>query len=296
MLSCARGLFIIPDMVKSDMVKILDGKRVADQILENIKREVEGFKIKPCLAVIIVGNDEASRLYVGIKQKACDKTRIVFKKYPFQESVGEKELVLLIERLNKDKSIHGILVQLPLPNKIDQGRILSAISPEKDVDGLHPLNLGRLVMNQETFVPCTPKGVIRLFDEYGVDLKGKDVVIINRSLIVGKPLALLMIRRDATVTVCHTKTKDIQNKTKRADIIVTAVGRVDFIKKDMVKKGSVVIDVGISKKNGKVVGDVDFENVKKVVSYITPVPGGVGPMTVAMLMENVLEAYKRLLK
>lgn len=273
------------------MVTILDGKRVSEHILEKIGKEVEKYKVKPCLAVIIVGNDEASRLYVGIKQKSCDKVGIVFKKYSFPESVGEKELFLLINRLNNDQSVNGILVQLPLPKKINQERILSSISPEKDVDGLHPLNLGRLVMNQEGFVPCTPKGVIRLFDEYDIELRGKDVVIINRSLIVGKPLALLMIRRDATVSVCHTKTKDIKDKIKRAEIVVTAVGIADFIKKDMVKKKCIVIDVGMSKKHGRVVGDVDFENVKKVASYITPVPGGVGPMTVAMLMENILLAY-----
>ena len=278
--------------------KIISGSEVAKEIREELKQEVADLKerhnIVPGLVTILVGEDPASVSYVTAKQRTSHELGFYSEQDNQPADMAEDDLLKLIDQYNGDPKIHGILVQLPLPKKIDQEKILSTISIEKDVDCLHPLNLGKLLTNQEMFVPCTPKGVIRLLDEYNIELKGKDVVIINRSIVVGKPLILLMLKRNATITVCHTKTKDIPGKTRIADIIVTAVGVPNFIKKDMVKKGCVVIDVGISKQNGKVVGDVDFDNVKKVAGYLTPMPGGIGPMTVAMLMENVLEAYKRL--
>ncbi|MBI2549745.1 bifunctional methylenetetrahydrofolate dehydrogenase/methenyltetrahydrofolate cyclohydrolase FolD [Candidatus Woesearchaeota archaeon] len=274
--------------------KIMDGKAVAEKIRAKVKAEVANLKTKPGLAAILVGENPASKVYVDIKRKTCDEVGIYSELYKLPEETTEKELLQLIGRLNKSEKIHGILVQLPLPRRINEEKVLEAIALEKDVDGFSLVNVGRLASGREAAVPCTPKGVIRLLEEYGIDLAWKNAVVIGRSNIVGKPTALLLLNRNATVTICHSKTADLPHYTKKADILVAAAGKPKLVKADMVKEGAVVIDVGINRVEGKLVGDVDFASVKEKASYITPVPGGVGPMTVAMLIENTLERYKEI--
>jgi methylenetetrahydrofolate dehydrogenase (NADP+)/methenyltetrahydrofolate cyclohydrolase len=278
--------------------KIIDGKKISGWIKKMIAKEVDELKqkgIEPTLAIISVGEDYASKIYIRNKQLACKEVGINIVINNFPEKAKEEDLLKLISNLNKDPRIHAVLVQLPLPKHLDDSKIIEAINPEKDVDGLHPKNFGRLLEGDESIVPCTPKGIIRILEHERINLEGKDVVIINHSKLVGKPLALLMLNRDATVTICHAKTKNLIQHTRQADILISAVGKPCFIKKNMVKKGSVVIDVGISHK-GKLCGDVDFDSVKEVASYITPVPGGIGPMTVAIALENTVLLAKLLQK
>lgn len=247
--------------------------------------------INPGLAVIIVGNDPASRVYVNNKKKACEYVGIYSEEYALDENTSQEELLELIDRLNKDKKISGILVQLPVPKHIDEETIINAIDPKKDVDAFHPVNVGKIMVGNFDFVPCTPAGVMELISESGIDPEGKECVVVGRSNIVGKPQAMLLLHKNATVTICHSRTKNLSEKTKNADILVAAVGIPEFIKGDMIKPGAVVIDVGINRvADKKLVGDVEFESAEKVASAITPVPGGVGPMTIAMLMKNTVKA------
>ena len=282
--------------------QIIDGKSIAQSIREEIKIKTEALKTKgisPCLAVILVGSNPASVSYVTGKQKALAEVGMNDRSVRLPESTTEQELISLIQELNADKSVHGILVQLPLPQHIDEEKIILAIDPAKDVDGFHPVNVGNLVIGKKTFLPCTPHGIIVLLKRMNIETDGKSAVVIGRSNIVGKPAALLLARKDlnATVTICHSGTKNIADITRRADILIAAAGRANIVTADMVKEGAAVIDVGVnrmpdaSKKSGfRLAGDVDFENVKEKAAFITPVPGGVGPMTIAMLMANPLEA------
>ncbi len=271
---------------------IIDGKAVAEKIIAVIKAEVTTLKVKPGLAAILVGENPASKVYVDIKRKTCDEVGIYSELYKLPEQTTEKELLQLIGKLNASQKIHAILVQLPLPPQINEGKILAAVAIEKDVDGFSPENVGKLMAGKEAAVPCTPKGVIRLLEEYKIEIQGKNAVVIGRSNIVGKPVALMLLNRNATVTVCHSKTRDLKHYTRNADILVVAAGKPKLITAAMVKDGAVVIDVGINRLGDKLVGDVDFESVRMKAGYITPVPKGVGPMTVAMLIENTLERYK----
>lgn len=278
------------------MYKIIDGKAVSAYVKEQVKNEVAELAKNgsvPALAVIIVGDDPASKVYVGNKKKACEMTGMRSVEYALPAETTEEELLELIGKLNNDKEINGILCQLPVPKHINEDKIIDAIAPEKDVDGFSAVNVGKIWLGKYEISPCTPMGVIELLDYYDIPLEGKNCVIVGRSNIVGKPMAALLLERNATVTVCHSRTKDLASFTKNADVIVAAVGRANFITADMVKEGAVVIDVGINRlETGKLCGDVDFENVKEKASYITPVPGGCGPMTIAVLMKNTLVAYK----
>lgn len=271
---------------------MIDGRKLASEIRAAVKNGVESLGFKPGLATILVGENEASKVYLKLKHKACQEAGFYSVNHKLHESASEEEVISLIRELNADPKIHGILVQLPLPKHINTSKVMEAVDPRKDVDGFHPVNYGRLLIGDEFMVPCTPKGVIRLLDAINIDLEGKEVVIVNHSPVVGKPLALLMMNRNATVTVCHVKTRDIGEHTRKADVLVVAAGVPRLIKADMVKPGSIVIDVGITRKEGRIVGDIDFDGVKDKVKAITPVPGGVGPMTIAMLLENTLEAAK----
>ncbi len=273
------------------MTTIIDGKKVAEKCRIELAARIKKLDKKPGLAVIMVGNDPASSVYVSSKEKACKEVGIYSERYDFPDSVSEQKLLQLIEELNSSSKIHGILVQLPLPKHIDQEKVISAIKREKDVDGFTAVNLGNLAAGKDGIVPCTPKGIIRLLEEYKIQIEGKTAVVIGRSNTVGKPVALMLLNRNATVTVCHSKTKNLEAQTINADIIIAAVGKPMLVTASMVKKGAVVIDVGINRIDGKLIGDVDFESVREKVSYITPVPGGVGPMTVAMLLENALVCY-----
>lgn len=279
------------------MAIIIDGKELAKKIRNNLKIDCEKLKennIIPKLAVILVGNDKASKVYVKNKNKACEDVGIEFEEYILDETISQKELVDLIEKLNQDKTIHGILLQSPIPRELDINEAFRTISPEKDVDGFNPISVGKLTLGQDTFVSCTPYGIMKMFEEYNIDLEGKKVTILGRSNIVGKPLIQCCLSKNATVTVCHSKTKDLKEHTLNSDVIIAAIGKANFLTADMVKEGTVVIDVGINRlDDGKIVGDVDFENVLAKASHITPVPGGVGPMTIAMLMNNVIKAANK---
>lgn len=278
------------------MFKLIDGKAVADTVKEEVKKQVAALKsrgVSVGLAVILVGDDEASKIYVKRKQSVCEELGIRSFEYNLDSGVTEAELVALIEKLNKDPEINGILCQLPLPSHIDKSAIIGAIDISKDVDGFHPVNTGKMLVGTPGVLPCTPAGILKLLDYYGISVAGKKCVVIGRSDIVGKPVASLLMQRDGTVTVCHSKTPDLKEETKTADILVSATGQAGLVTADMVKEGAVIIDVGISRKNGKLCGDVDFEKVKEKAAYITPVPGGVGPMTIAMLMYNTLAAAKK---
>lgn len=277
--------------------KIIDGKKISEElrlsISEAVKNRKEGTRA-PGLAVIIVGDNPASRIYVNNKKKACEICGFYSVEYALAENAEEKELLELIDRLNNDDSIDGILCQLPLPSHIDENKVIDAICPEKDVDGFSPVNTGNLLSGKPCFAPCTPAGVVEMLRHEGIEIAGKHCVIVGRSNIVGKPAALLMLQENATVTICHSRTKNLAEEVKRADIVIAAIGRANFITADMIKEGAVVVDVGINRlESGKVTGDVDFEAVKEKASYITPVPGGVGPMTITMLMKNTLESYNK---
>lgn len=278
------------------MATIIDGKELARKTRQNLKIDCDNLKaqgIVPKLAVIMVGDNPASKVYVKNKSKACEEVGIEYEEFLLDEKTTQKDLISLIEELNEREDITGILLQSPIPANLDINEAFRTISPKKDVDGFHPVSVGKLTLGQDTFVSCTPYGVIKMFEEYNIDLEGKNVVIIGRSNIVGKPLIQCCLNKNATVTVCHSRTKDIAEYTKKADIVIVAIGRAKFLKADMVKDGVVVIDVGINRgEDGKLCGDVDFSNVSKKASYITPVPGGVGPMTIAMLMNNVIKAAK----
>ncbi len=280
---------------------LLDGKSLSEKIRADIRKEVEAFVSRglrpPTLAVVLVGDDPASKVYVGNKKKACEKVGIRSISYELPENTTTEELLELIAQLNAEDEVDGILVQLPLPPHINQQEVILAISPKKDVDGFHPENMGRLVARiEDGFIPCTPLGIDLLLRHYNIEVKGKDVVIVGAGFIVGRPLSLLMLWRDATISVCHIHTRDISKYTRQADILISATGVPHLIKAHMVKEGAVVVDVGISRIGDKIVGDVDFEEVKEKVYAITPVPGGVGPMTVSALLLNTLKAYKRKLQ
>ena len=275
---------------------LIDGKAISKQIKDELKNEVAEMKkegTEVTLAVIQVGNDPASSVYVGNKKKACEYCGIKSLEYLLDENTTEEELLSLINVLNNDSAVNGILVQLPLPKHINEEHIINSIVPSKDVDAFHPVNVGKIMIGNPDFLPCTPAGVMEMLKKYNIETCGKDCVIIGRSNIVGKPMAMLMLAANATVTVCHSKTANIKEKCKNADIIIAAVGKAGFVTADMVKDGAVVIDVGINRNSeGKLCGDVDFESVSQKASYITPVPGGVGPMTIATLMKNTLAAFK----
>lgn len=275
------------------MAIIIDGKKVAKSLLENLKIKVQQSEKKPGLAVILANDDASSKIYVSSKEKQSLSLGYKSSVYKFDSSITQGQLIKLIHELNEDKQINGILVQLPLFNHLDANQIIELIDPKKDVDGFHPINVGKLNCGLNPYaICCTPKGIIKLLKAYNIELEGKNAVVIGRSNIVGKPTATLLTRENATVTLAHSKTKDLKSITKKADIIVSATGIPKLIKADMVKKGAVVIDVGITKQfDRSLIGDVDFEKVKKVASYITPVPGGVGPMTIACLMENTWELF-----
>ena len=276
------------------MAQLIDGKAIAAQIKEELKEQVAALKEQGrevALAVIQVGEDKASSVYVNNKKKACEYIGIRSLSYHLPEEVSEKELLELIETLNQDDTVNGILVQLPVPKHIDEDRVIKAIDPKKDVDGFHPQSVGALSIGQPGFVSCTPAGIIELLKRSDVEIAGKECVVVGRSNIVGKPMALLLLRENGTVTVCHSKTADLRAVTKRADILVVAIGKPQFIDETYVKEGAVVIDVGIHRdENNKLCGDVNFDRVKDVAEKITPVPGGVGPMTICMLMHNVVKA------
>ncbi|HEX9666361.1 MAG TPA: bifunctional methylenetetrahydrofolate dehydrogenase/methenyltetrahydrofolate cyclohydrolase FolD [Thermodesulfobacteriota bacterium] len=281
------------------MAELIDGKKVSQHIREEVAREVEKLKNEtgttPGLAAVLVGDNPASEIYVRNKRKACGEVGIYSEEYKLPKETSETELLSLVEKLNNDVKIHGILVQLPLPEQINSTKILRSVSPSKDVDGFHPENVGLLVEGNPRFISCTPNGIMKMLDFYNIEIKGKEAVVVGRSNIVGKPTAILLLHRHATVTICHSRTIRLDEVTRRADILVAAIGRPNFITEDMVKEGVVVIDVGINRnKDGKLIGDVDFERVKEKASYITPVPGGVGPMTIAMLLWNTLESAKML--
>lgn len=279
------------------MAKLINGKEVSASVKLRVKNQteelIEQSGITPGLAVVIVGNDPASRVYVNSKKKACAEVGFNSYEYALPEDTTQQELLELVEKLNNDSKVNGILCQLPLPKQIDENAIINAIRPEKDVDAFHPFNVGKIMIGEFAFLPCTPAGVMELIDSTGVEVSGKNCVVIGRSNIVGKPMSMLLLHRSGTVTICHSKTQNLTEICQNADILVAAVGRANFVTADMVKEGAVVIDVGMNRlENGKLCGDVDFNEVEKKASFITPVPGGVGPMTIAMLMQNTLTAAK----
>ena len=275
---------------------VIDGKQVSLEILDNLSTQVAQLKATsgktPGLAVVLVGDDPASAVYVRNKKKACEKVGFASFEHALPASTPEKDLLTLVDTLNRDAAVSGILVQLPLPGHIDSDKVLRAIDPDKDVDGFHPMNVGRLVTGEALLKPCTPAGIIALLDYYKVGIEGKHAVVLGRSNIVGKPVSMLLLQRHATVTICHSRTHDLAAVARSADLLVAAIGKPEFVTADMVQEGAVVIDVGINRVDGKLVGDVAYAEVEKKASLITPVPGGVGPMTIAMLMENTLKAFK----
>lgn len=279
------------------MYKIIDGKEVSAAVRNEIKTEVEELKKigkKTGLAVVIVGNNPASRVYVNNKKKGCDEVGMESFEYALSEETTTEELLELIEKLNNDVAVDGILCQLPLPKQIDEQKVINSIAPHKDVDAFHPINTGHIMIGDHTFLPCTPAGIMEMLKYYNISVEGKECVVIGRSNIVGKPMAMLLLGQNGTVTVCHSRTKNLADVTKRADILVAAVGKAYFVTEDMVKDGAVVIDVGMNRNaEGKLCGDVDFEKVKDKCLFITPVPGGVGPMTITMLLKNTLTASKK---
>lgn len=278
------------------MFKIIDGKEVAASVRESIKKEVEVLEKdgkKTGLAVIIVGNNPASRVYVNNKKKGCAEVGMESFEYALPEETTTDELLELVEKLNNDTAVDGILCQLPLPKQIDEKKVLNAIAPNKDVDAFHPVNTGHIMIGDHSFLPCTPAGIMEMLKYYNISVEGKECVVIGRSNIVGKPMAMLLLGQNGTVTICHSRTKNLKEVTRRADILVAAVGKAHFVTEDMVKDGAVVIDVGMNRNaEGKLCGDVDFDKVKDKCSFITPVPGGVGPMTITMLLKNTLTASK----
>lgn len=279
------------------MAVIIEGKKLAKEIREKLKEEVIQLKEKgiyPQLAVVMVGEDKASKVYVKNKSKACEEVGIGYEEILLPEDTTKETLLQTIEKLNQREDIHGILLQSPIPKQLDIYDAFETIDFRKDVDGFHPMNIGRLALNRQTFISCTPHGIMRMLEAYQISIKGANAVIIGRSNIVGKPLAQCLLNQDATVTICHSKTKQIEEITKKADIVIVAIGKPNFLTADMIKPGAVVIDVGINRLETGLVGDVDFESVSQKAGYITPVPGGVGPMTIAMLLQNVIIAAKYL--
>lgn len=278
------------------MAVILDGKGLAEKIREGLKKEVEQLKsrgIKPGISVLLIGDNPASQVYVRNKKKAADEVGIISSVYNLEKDVSEEKVVNLLNELNRDTTVHGILIQLPLPSHLNEEKLISLIDPKKDVDGFHPENMGLLLKGTPRFEPCTPLGVIRILEHYNIRIEGKDAVVIGRSNIVGKPAAIMLMKRNATVTICHTRTQNLPEKVSRADILVVAAGKPEAIKGEWIKNGAVVIDVGINRlEDGKLCGDVDFESAKERAGYITPVPGGVGPMTIAMLLSNTVRAAR----
>lgn len=278
-------------------MKLIDGKAVSAKVRQEIKSEVQQLKdkgITPGLAVVIVGQDPASRVYVNNKKKACLELGMHSEEYALPEETSQEELLQLIQKLNGKEEIHGILVQLPLPKHLDEKTVINNIDPKKDVDAFHPVNVGKIMIGDYDYLPCTPAGIMELLKDTGIDLTGKECVVIGRSNIVGKPMAMLLLHQNATVTICHSKTRNLKEVVKRADVVVAAVGKAKFVTADMVKEGAVVIDVGMNRlENGKLCGDVDFEEVSKTAGFLTPVPGGVGPMTITTLMKNTLTAAKK---
>lgn len=278
------------------MSNIIDGKLVSSAVKERVAAEVKELiqkGVSVCLAVILVGEDPASQIYVANKKKACEQLGIISKEYLLPETTTQDELLALVNKLNEDKTVNGILCQLPLPKGLDEKLVIEAIDPNKDVDAFHPVNVGRIMIGDYDFLPCTPAGVMEMLSFYNIDVCGKECVVIGRSNIVGKPMGMLLLHKNGTVTIAHSRTQNLADVTRRADILVAAVGKAKFVTADMVKDGAVVIDVGMNRDNGKLCGDVDFEAVSQKASYITPVPGGVGPMTIATLMQNTLTAAKR---
>ncbi len=272
---------------------IIDGKELAKEIRLKLKEKVEKEGISPKLAVILCGDDEASKVYVRNKSRACEEVGIQFTEYKLSAETKQEELLELIDKLNKDDEVDGILLQSPLPKGLDIQEAFNRIDSSKDVDGFNPYNVGKLTIGQDGFIPCTPYGIMKMFEKYNIDLEGKKAVIVGRSNIVGKPMAQCLLSKNATVTICHSRTKDLKKEIKEADIVIAAIGKRGVITADMIKDGAVVIDVGMNRnEEGKLCGDIDFEEVSKKASYITPVPGGVGPMTIAMLMNNVIKAYE----
>lgn len=278
------------------MAEILNGKEVSQKIKEGLKKEVEELKkndIFPKLAVIMVGEDPSSKIYVRNKSIACMEVGIEYEEYLLNDNTTMDELLGLIDKLNKDDNVNGILLQSPIPRGLDINEAFKAIDPKKDVDGFNPCNVGRLCLGQDSLISCTPYGIIKLLEEYGIEIEGKDAVVVGRSNIVGKPMMQCLLNKNATVTICHSKTIKLERATKKADILVVAVGKPNFITKDMVKEGAIVVDVGINRgEDGKLCGDVYYDEVSEIASYITPVPGGVGPMTIAMLMNNIVKATR----
>ena len=279
------------------MSNIIDGKVVSAAVKERVAKEVKELDqkgVSVCLAVILVGNDPASQIYVANKKKACEQLGIISKEFVLPETTTQQELLSLVNDLNNDSSVNGILCQLPLPKGLDEKAVIAAIDPQKDVDAFHPVNVGKIMIGDYDFLPCTPAGVMEMLAYYNIDVGGKECVVIGRSNIVGKPMGMLLLHKNGTVTICHSRTQNLSEVTRRADILVAAVGKANFVTADMVKDGAVVIDVGMNRdSNNKLCGDVDFDAVKTKASYITPVPGGVGPMTIAVLMQNTLTAAKR---
>ena len=279
------------------MAKIINGKEIAKQTRESLKKEVDELKrkgITPKLAVIMVGDNQASKVYIKNKSKACQEVGVEYEEHILDKNTTQKELLDLIKKLNNNKEINGILLQSPLPSHLDIQEAFQTIDYKKDVDGFHPMNVGKLALGQDTFVSCTPNGIMKLFEANDIDISGKNVVILGRSNIVGKPLVQCCLNKNATVTICHSKTQNLEETAKKADILISAIGKPNIVTENMIKQDAVVIDVGINKlETGKIVGDVDFEQASKKASYITPVPGGVGPMTVAMLLNNVVKATKQ---
>jgi methylenetetrahydrofolate dehydrogenase (NADP+)/methenyltetrahydrofolate cyclohydrolase len=272
--------------------KIIDGRKIAEKILSNLKSKIKNMDEKPGLALVLVGDNPASEIYVSSKERTFNEVEGYCERHNLDKNISEMELLDLVTKLNNNPKIHGILVQLPLPKQIDEHLITNSVLPHKDVDGFTTVNIGSLVSGNEILVPATARAVMKLIESTGVNLEGKNAVVVGRSNIVGKPTAMMLLEKNATVTICHSKTKNLSEHTKKADVLVAAVGKPKLITKEMVKEGAVVIDVGINRIDGKIVGDVDFENVKEVAGFITPVPGGVGPMTIAMLMENTLKAME----
>lgn len=278
------------------MSNIIDGKLVSAAVKERVANGVKELNkqgVDVCLAVILVGQDPASQIYVANKKKACEQLGIISKEFLLPENTTQEELLALVNKLNNDASVNGILCQLPLPKGLDEKAVINAINPNKDVDAFHPVNVGKIMIGDYDFLPCTPAGVMEMLAYYNIDVCGKECVVIGRSNIVGKPMSMLLLHKNGTVTTAHSRTQNLAEVTRRADILVAAVGIANFVKADMVKPGAVVIDVGMNRENGKLCGDVDFDAVSQKASFITPVPGGVGPMTIATLMQNTLTAAKR---
>ena len=272
--------------------KIIDGKKISEKILNELKSKIKNLKQKPGLALVLVGNNPASEIYVNFKEKTCKEVGFYCERFNLDKEISEIDLLNLVNNLNQNPNIHGILVQLPLPRHIDENLITNSILPHKDVDGFTSVNLGHLFSQNTILAPATAKAVMKLIESTGIKIEGKNAVVVGRSNIVGKPVAMMLLEKNATVTICHSKTKNLAEHTKKADILVAAAGKPKLITKEMVNEGAVVIDVGINRVNGKVVGDVDFESVKEIAGFITPVPKGVGPMTIAMLMQNTLKAME----